>query len=435
MRSLASLSLLAALAGSAAVPALSQSNDDDLRRYGHGLDLLPRDDGKYWLIWSSPGNPPTGDWTHDIFYSLIDPAKPVIAPVKLISNPEAQEPASSALSADGHVFITMEDGWNTCCEVAQRYGVYDRDLKPVLPYPQMVQDGGHSGHVAASGNRFVVFYSDDWVNGGGVDDLGTGDDVIAMVYSADGKLERRRDVAVGKTNRDWWPLVAASGSRACLVWQRYVAGQIHSDLHFSLIDPATGNLLKDAVRLEAGIRYYHYSVEYLASIDRFLVRGTYHAGGGFGFLIDGDGKVTAENRTLPAMVRASQSIPRDAPGGMVVAQPQLPSGISLIMATANSLTAMPSTPDTYLWQYGGADGVFTSASSVFIASHSSKGIVAKQAELPLPTALDKGPVAPVKASNPSPIRSNLLVDGKGRRTALEAVKREIPVYRIDQAGR
>lgn len=174
-------------------------------------------------------------------------------------------------------------------------------------------------------------------------------------------------------------------------------------------------------------------MEYLPSIDRFLVRGSYHAGGGFGFLIDGDGKVTAENRTLSAVVRASQSIPRDAPGGVIVAQPQLPSGIALLMATANSLTALPSAPDAYLWQYGGADGVLTSSNTLFIASLSSKGIVAKQAELSLPTALGKGPIAARSLSKPSSGPSSP-VDGKGRRTAPEAAKRSVRVFGIGQGG-
>jgi len=110
-------------------------------------------------------------WTHDIFYSDIDPHNPKISPIKIISNPEAQEPASSAISDDGHIMITMEDGWNAKNVVAQRYGLYDQSMNPVKPYPNTALDGGHSGHVAASGNRFVIFYSEGWVNDGGVDKM------------------------------------------------------------------------------------------------------------------------------------------------------------------------------------------------------------------------------------------------------------------------
>ncbi len=156
---------------------------EDLREYQHGIDFLPRRAGGYWLIWSSSGIPPLGasndgSWTHDIYYSIVNPQSPALSPVKIISNPEAQEPASSAMADDGHIMITMEDGWNADNVVAQRYGVYDQNMNPVNPYPNMVLDGGHSGHVAAVGNRFVVFYSEGWVEGGGVDNLGSGDDVM-----------------------------------------------------------------------------------------------------------------------------------------------------------------------------------------------------------------------------------------------------------------
>ena len=187
----------------------------DDRSYQHGINFLQRPDNQWLLIWSSSGNPPTGkdkngSWTHDIYSSLIDPQNPIIRPTTLISNPEAQEPASSAITDDGYTMITMEDGWNTNRNVAQRYAVYDPLMKAIKPYPQLILDGGHSGHVAAVKNRFVVFYSDEWVQGGGVDNLGSGDDVLAKVYSRLGNLEHTVPIAVGKKSRDWWPLVSGS---------------------------------------------------------------------------------------------------------------------------------------------------------------------------------------------------------------------------------
>ncbi|MFV2068417.1 MAG: hypothetical protein ACC645_15715, partial [Pirellulales bacterium] len=219
------------------------SAEDDPREYQHGIDFVPLDSGHYGLIWSSSGNPPTGaapngDWTHDIYYSAIDPTNPQIVPQTIISNPEAQEPASSAIADDGRIMITMEDGWNANHTIAQRYGVYNSDFSPVDPYPNLVLDGGHSGHVASVGNRFVVFYSEGWVDGGGVDDLGSGDDVMLKVYRSDGTFERAKNIAVGGATRDWWPLVAGSTDRAMLLWQRFVDDATHADLMGSIYDPA-----------------------------------------------------------------------------------------------------------------------------------------------------------------------------------------------------
>jgi len=139
------LALLTLSAAGACAPGRAAAGDSakrpvDPRSYQHGIDFVPLPDGTYYLIWSSSGNPPTGalpdgSWPHDIYYSRIDPAHPSIKPVKFISKPEAQEPASAAISTDDHIMITMEDGWNARLTIAQRYGVYDKDLKPILPYP------------------------------------------------------------------------------------------------------------------------------------------------------------------------------------------------------------------------------------------------------------------------------------------------------------
>jgi len=142
---LTALVLMALVAGLAVSLDASAATAEDERQYQHGVDIVPRGDGNYWLIWSSSGNPPTGpdpsgSWTHDIYYSLIQPANPSINPVTIISNNEAQEPASSAVSADGNLMITNEDGWNVANNVGQRYGVYRAsDFGNVKAYPNMIQ--------------------------------------------------------------------------------------------------------------------------------------------------------------------------------------------------------------------------------------------------------------------------------------------------------
>jgi hypothetical protein len=373
LRVVAALFILALLATAAACGA------EDLRAYQHGIDFVPLPDGKYYLIWSSSGNPPTGPvgrgWPHDIYYSVIDPAAPKIAPKELIANPEAQEPASSAIATDGHIMVTLEDGWNTGNSVAQRYGVYDTKLQAVKPYPQMVFDGAHSGHVAAVGNRFVVFFSNEWVDGGGVDNLGSGDDVLAKVYSSTGELEKSVDVAVGKKTRDWWPVLAGSDTRACLIWQRFVHDETYADLMLSILDPETGKLIKDSVKLDTGIAYYRYSVACAPALGRFLVLGAYAAGGGFGYLLDTDGNVVAKNGILPGIVRESKSIIRKDGDRAIVVQPTVPTGALVLSVTKTEIKLDKTISDSYEWQYGGTDGIFTDAKTVYIVSLSKTGLV------------------------------------------------------------
>jgi hypothetical protein len=371
------------------LPPIAEATPEpiDIRSYQHGIDFIPLPDGKYYLIWSSSGNPPTGpgpdlNWTHDIYYSIIDPANPVISPIVIISNPEAQEPSSSDISTDGYIMITMEDGWNTQNGIAQRFGVYDSSLAPVFPYPQLVNDGGHSGHVAGVGNRFVVFYSDGWVEGGGVDNLGTGDNVLASIYSSVGTFERSVDIAVGQTTRDWWPLVAGSGNHAALIWQRYVDGQNYSDLMFSLLDPTAGNLLVNSIPLDTGVKYYTYSVTYIPAVDRFLVVGTYVAGGGFAYLLDNDGNIIASNKELPAIVRESQSIVQNNNGNARIAQVIAPNGVMVLMITPSEIQLVTEIAGDTDWKYGGTDGIFISPNMVYIVSESADGLVERTFTLP-----------------------------------------------------
>ncbi|GEM_PF-887537 len=355
---------------------------EDLREYQHGIDFVPRTDGTYWLIWASSGNPPTGSapdgsWTHDIYYSLIEPSNPVLNPVRIISKDEAQEPASSAVASDGNIMITNEDGWNVNNTIGQRYGVYDNDLADVKPYPNMVLDGGHSGHVAAVSNRFVVFYSEGWVDGGGVDDLGSGDDVMLKVYNSAGNYKRERNISVGNTYRDWWPLVAGSPQHALLLWQRFVNGKEYVDLMYAVYNPANGNTVKGNTRIAQQVKYYTYDVEYIPSIQRFLIIGTYHNGGGFSFLLDENGQKTAQNFSLPEIVREAQPAVKDSSNIAYAVYPSSPNGLAVLELSAASIALNNVISDSYDWSYMGTDGIFTGENSVYFVSLSKNGCVEK----------------------------------------------------------
>lgn len=357
-------------------------SSQDMRSYQHGIDFVPLPNGNYYLIWSSSGNPPTGakpdgSWPHDIYYSKINPENPKIIPQTLVSNHEAQEPASAAISSEGNIMITTEDGWHTDNQVAQRYGLYDVNLNPVLPYPRMVYDGGHSGHVAAVDNRFVIFYADDWVSGGGVDNLGTGNDVKMLIYSATGVPEKKIDVAVGNTTRDWWPIVAGSKTHAALVWQRYVDKQTYSSLMVSILDIKQKSLILNALPIEKSVKYYTYSSVYLPTIERFLILGAYQNGGGFAYLLDQDGHIMASNKALPAIVRESQSIVLEQSDSVKIVQATAPTGLMVLDITPSSITLKSTVADDYEWSYSGTDGIFINPNTVYMVSTSASGLVEK----------------------------------------------------------
>ncbi|MEN2475485.1 hypothetical protein [Burkholderia sp. GS2Y] len=280
----------------------------DLRRFMHGIGVADAGNGNRWVFFSSSGIVPrgamrNGNWPHDVYVGEWLPGKPHLLHVhKFISRPEAQEPVSIAQNARGDIFVTFEDGWNAPQEVSQRYGVYRRDLKPIKPYPNDVESGGHSGHVATVGERFVVFYSADWVDGGGVDNLGTGNGVYLKTYDAAGRVLNH--IAVAPHRREWWPVIAGSPRNALLVWQKFIEGSTDATLEYALFDPVTAKL--DMLGpLNEAIRYYVYASAYVPAIDRFIVVTTAADDHSVAMLIDPDGRRTATLGCLPASVRES----------------------------------------------------------------------------------------------------------------------------------
>ncbi|HDR8878977.1 TPA: hypothetical protein QDA74_004505, partial [Burkholderia territorii] len=286
----------------------SPQDSGDPRRFMHGIGVADAGDGRRWVFFSSSGIVPrgalrNGNWPHDVYVGEWQPGKPRLQHVRMfIGRPEAQEPVSIAQNPHGDIFVTFEDGWDTPNVVSQRYGLYRRDLKPIKPYPNDVESGGHSGHVAAVGERFVVFYSTDWIDGGGVDNLGTGNGVYVKTYDAEGHVLNH--VPVAPHRREWWPMVAGSTHRALLVWQKYIEHSTDATLEYAMFDPVTAKLDKLGPLSDA-IQYYVYSTAYVPAVDRFVVVTTTSDNRGVAMLIDPDGRRLATLDCLPASVRES----------------------------------------------------------------------------------------------------------------------------------
>lgn len=396
---------------------------EDPRAYQHGINLVPISNGAYQLVWSSSGNPPTGpdggDWTHDVYYTTIKPDAPSVDPAVnamcLISRYEAQEPASAAIAQDGHIMITMEDGYEAPNEVAQRFGVYGEHFtENPMPYDDInttVHEGGHSGHVAAVGNRFVVFWSDGWDNSvPGADGIGTGEDVLLDVYDSTGNHLEHKDISVDNDTNAWWPVVAGSSTAACLVWQQYVEGDQYCDLMYAIYDPDSNQYIKANARLETEIQYYTYDVQYIEGIDRFLVYATYYDGGGCAFLLDAVGNMAAQLKTLPAGVREAQPAIKNHDNGALAVYPISSQGLLSLSLKPDAISIHETIQHDYVWSSIGCDGVFLDDSTIYVAALSVDGLRAF--------------VVPVKPfdDNPQPPENNLAlnkpvyvssIDGKG----------------------
>ncbi len=354
---------------------------EDQRAYQHGVDFLQRTDGRYWLIWASSGTPPkgedaSGEWTHDVYAAAIDAAAlSTPKPFVLITEERAQEPSSAAIASNGNIMITMEDAFEEDDVYAQTYGVYNESLEPLNAYRNIVAYGGHSGHVAAVGERFIVFYSEGWVEGGGVDELGSGDDVLLKTYDTQGTLLHVTDVAAGEATRDWWPLVAGSPKYALLVWQQFVDREQYARLLCRLYDPETNTWVTDAIVLSETVQYYTYDVQYLEVLERFLVCGTDARGKGFARLITPQGTIVARHDTLPPFVREAQpAIRARGINDVRVVYPSAPDALMVLRVGYTDIRLAQTISQQNQWFYSGTDGIFIDDHSVYFISLTPEGL-------------------------------------------------------------
>jgi len=372
MKTLFAISLLGILA--------SAVHSQDVRSYQHGVDFVQVAPDTYVVIWASSGFPPTGEdddgeWSHDVYFSNINSSHPVLRPQMLIEAPTAQEPASAAATKNGNVMVTMEDAWRAENVLRQSYAVYDQRMRPIRPYQSIVLDGGHSGHVAATDERFVVFYSEGWVDGGGVDNLGSGDDIWLKSYDSQGNPEFAQPVAVGNETRDWWPIAAGSTDRVLLLWQRFVAGQNHSRLLFHVYNPERNVWVTDEQVLAAKTAYYTYDVQYLDGLAAFLIVGVNDAGRGFATLVSTQGKIIAQANQLPAFVRESQPAIQTARNGRVrVVYPTGENDLTVLEVSTSQISYIKSIPVAVDWSIAGSDGIFTKDGGLFFLALSSAGV-------------------------------------------------------------
>jgi hypothetical protein len=351
----------------------SPAPTEDLRAYMHGIGAARGADGFTYVFFSSSGLPPRGagadgNWTHDVYVARWSPTQRKLGKPRIfIRRPEAQEPVSIAQNDAGNIMVTFEDGWNAPNSVSQRYGVYTQGLRPVRPYPVDVWSGGHSGHAAAVGKRFVVFYSDDWVDGGGVDNLGTGKGVYLKTYDSNGALLQSVDVA--RAVREWWPMIAGSPSRALLVWQQFVNGATYARLKVAVYNPADGKLGEPRV-IETHLKYYTYAAAYVPSIDRFIVVGSDANGTGFAQLLDQDGATAATLDCMPATVREAGI----AIMGNQAFTPSQDGRLLHLRLSATSAELAATQPSPIKWTYQGSLGLVRSPTQLHWVALSPEGL-------------------------------------------------------------
>jgi hypothetical protein len=348
----------------------ADDSTEDHRAWQHGIDLVPVG-GKLLVVWGSAGNPPRpnlgGDWPHDVYYAWLNPATirdaSAVEPRILVSRPEAQEPPSTAINSRGTILMSSEDGED---DINQYAGMWDSSLRVLRRYPFTIRRGGHSGHVAAMGGRFLVTYGEGWVERGGFLNRGTGKDIYARIVEDDGTLRKETRIAAG--HRDGWPLVAGSDRNWLVIWQRYPELTLHS----ALID-ATG-AVKTQREVNNGMPVrYAYDVEYAPQLAAYVVAGS-SGDNGFVALLDLTGEVTKIQRGLPPMASESRIVLRWDGAQMIGAYPVRPRGVAVVRLSAGAIELAKLIDHPYAWDYAGTTGVFTAPGQLLFVTLSTSGL-------------------------------------------------------------
>jgi hypothetical protein len=349
---------------------------EDHRAWQHGIELL-RVEGRLLLIWGSAGNPPRpnlgGDWPHDIYYAWLADGDELrtgearINPQVLVSRPEAQEPPSAAINSLGRIVVTAEDGED---DINQRAGVWDTKLKPLKPWPITIRRGGHSGHIAALGERFLVVYGEGWEDGGGFMDRGTGRDIHARILDAEGTPGP--EIHISRGQRDGWPLVAAGERNWMVVWQRYAG----LGLYAAVIDTAGKAGAPRRIAEGMSLRYA-YDVAWAAPLKRYVVMGN-REGKGFLVLLDQEGKVVASQPELPPIASEGRLVLQaregEQEGETIAAYPMMPRGVALLRIDARGARLDRRIEHAHPWDYMGTTGRFLSTERLLLATLTTQGV-------------------------------------------------------------
>ncbi len=344
----------------------------DYRQYAHGISFVenPAANENY-LVWSDAfkkGVAKDGSWTHDVYRMKINMDDPKIKKVKrIIKAREAQEPASSSCTDDGNMIVTFEDGNDAGeYELCQRFVIYDKRMHKVKKYPATVAMGGHSGHAASTSDHHIVFWCDGWIDGGGVDDLGTGDDLYVTSMDSDGENEKTIPVAESEKTRDWWPVLSASDSEALLVWQRYLDNEEVSSLCMAMYNPADNKLKTMSVNEK--VKYYMYNVVYLKNLQLFAVNAVAENNKGILLLIDNKGNIVRRIDDLEPFVREASPAVEILANGVNLYYPADKSDVQKIsISTGLSIKSSVHKID-YTWADCGTAGFVDNNKKVWFAA-------------------------------------------------------------------
>lgn len=329
---------------------------EDARQYAHGVAIVENS-----VLWSEKSDEQREDgWTHDIYKKEIGQTQVET----LVAKPEAQEPVSAS-STKETIIITYEDGYDTTNNISQRFKLYDYNWQQL--YEATLFDGGHSGHVASTNTHHVIFWSNDWVNGGGVNELGTGKEVIVSTISNEGELLHEIKLSQAD-DRDSWPMLATSDDNALLIWQHFNDEATKAALYFAVYNPATNALTVAPSELVSQVDFYTYSISYVQATKQYVVAAQTKEGGTL-ILLSKDGELI-DQVDAPNLVKEATP----ALQGDTLVFPQMPASYFTVRVFDNQLQLLPSNSLDVKWGTTGTAGLFLDAHNMYFATLNKEGL-------------------------------------------------------------
>jgi hypothetical protein len=241
------------------------------------------------------------------------------------------------------------------------------------------------------GERFLVTYSEGWVDGGGFLGRGTGQDVYARIVEDDGTLRREATLTeTGRGHRDGWPLVAGSDRNWLVVWQRYPELSLQAALVGADGVAAARTKLMDGLPIR-----YAYDVAFAPQAGVYVIAGS-TGEEGFVSLVDLEGKVVSTRKGLPPMASESRIVLRADAAGTLGVYPVRPRGVAVVRIAAGAVELVKVLEHPYEWDYCGTAGAFLAEDRVLFVTLSQAGLRQVRVDL----RLHQAPVSAAAQTRP-----------------------------------
>lgn len=336
--------------------------------FAKGLSLITEPDGSQVVFWSELQNHKNSNPSaHLKTVTIAAEDLRMTAPSTVITTPFIQNPISASASATKRIvtFGAMHE------KAMQQFFIGPSTTVAAL---QTVKGSGHSGRVASTKDSHIIAWGEGAKNSGG---LGQAERLHLSVYDDAGSLIDEALITTREEDQESWPRLAASSTRALLIWQRAIEEEDYVQLMYALYDPKAQRFQKRPLVLQPNNAKEAYQVNYVEPINAFVVTGNTRDNQGYMYIINETGRVTHGSFNLPPFVQETTPAIKQGQGSAELTYPMAPSGFITYEVTENQVAEKRQIFDEYVWEDLGTAGVYKESGEIYFITLSEHGIVEK----------------------------------------------------------